>query len=334
MNHYEKLSKLLVKLLNMTSNKKFYNPQLTRSKLSCLVDDNFSIHVLRCGKNSIEDKLAMQTVEYAVLTEENQTTILWQPLVPTIFYPAFPLLAVREKQVFATVIGLLKNDPDNIKFSRYYAHLWSLSEEEHNFLATYPQSLNSALKIAISPDGKVFFVSTPWQPPVAIAESRPLILASYQNNNFSILANPVLGTDTIGNFPSTIATYITRKNEIHLVYDGTYKSSQQNELKHLWHLKLDINGKVLAVEDLSIAPKFPILSEIVTSPNGPLYLLVVYFDESSRQTLEHKLIKISGEDLESDKAEHYFIDSWLQIHRVWFEEDQAYYFGSDKPPFS
>lgn len=332
--NYEKLLHSINKLRGMLTNKTFYNPQLTRSKICCLVDDNFSLHALRCSKNSLEDRLAMENVEYALISEESPTTIQWQPLVPSVFYPAFPLLALREKQLFGTTIGLLKNDPENIHLSRYYAYLWSFSSEAHNFLATYPLALNSALKMVISPDNRLFFISTPWLPPVAIGQSHPLSLVSYQNQDFTILANPILGTDIIGNFPATVAMYISNKSEIHLIYDGYYKSPSPNGLKYLWHLKLDLNGKILAAEDLALAPKFPLLSEIFAAPNGSLYLLVIYFDESTRQTLEHTLIKIAGEERESDKSEYYFIDNWLQLHSVWFENDQAYYYGPDKTPFS
>lgn len=329
--NYARLVKLSNKLLNLTSSKKFYNPQLTRNKVFCMVDKNLSLHVLRCGKNSFDDQPSMQTIEYTTIADENQQ-IVWQALNPTIFFPAFPVLALYEEKVFASVIGLLKNDQTNIDFSRYYAHFWTLNPEENNFLATHPLPLNSALKMAISPSGKISLVSTTWLPQVAIAQSRPLILSSYQNGEFAILANPVLGTDAIGSFPSDITIYITTKNEIHLVYDGFYKSLQENQVKHLFHLKLDTNGKILSVEDLGIAPKFPIISEIITAPNGSLYLLVIYFEEHNRQMLEHKIIKINGEEIESDRAEYYFMDTWLQIHKVWFEEEQIYYFGSDRIP--
>ncbi|KAF0224007.1 MAG: hypothetical protein FD167_4942, partial [bacterium] len=208
-NNYEKLSHLIDKLRSMASNKQFYNPQLTRSKVCCLVDDNLSIHVLRCGKNSIEDNPTMQTVEYTIIREENPQPLQWQMLVPTVFHPAFPTLALHQDQIFAATIGLLKNDPNNVCLSRYYAHCWSIGNE---FLDTYPQPLNSALKMVIGKQGKLFLLSTPWLPPVAINLSRPLILASYQNKQFSTLANPLPGTDIAGSFPSSIAIYVTNKN--------------------------------------------------------------------------------------------------------------------------
>lgn len=331
LNNYEKLSHLIDKLRSMASNKEFYNPQLTRSKIHCLVDDNLSIHALRCGKNSLEDNPTMQTVEYLFLSQESQETqrsLQWQPLVPSLFHPAFPILALRENQIFGVVVGLLKNDQDNECYSRYYAHCWSITND-FSFLDTYPQTLNTALKMAISKEGRLLLVSTPWFPSVAINLSRPLILASYQNKEFSILANPLLGTNIAGSFPSSIAIYITNKNEVHLIYDGYYQSSQDNGL-HLWHLKLDISGKVLAAEDLGVSPKFPVFSEILTAPDGSMYLLIVHFDEMTRKTLEHKLIKIVGEDIETSKTEYYFIDHWLQLHSVWFDNNQSYYYGPDK----
>ncbi|MBI4854931.1 MAG: hypothetical protein HY819_24290 [Acidobacteria bacterium] len=310
----------------MVSNKQFYNPQLTRSKIYCLVDDNLSIHALRCGKNSLDDPLEMQTIEYAFLSLENSSLLQWQALTPTIFHPAFPILVLGKNQIFALVVGLLKNDKDSARYLRYYAHCWSIGNE---FLDTYPQPLNSSIKAAITKDEKLLLVSTNWVPPVAINISRPLILASYENNQFSMLANPIVGTDVAGSFPSSIAIYTNNKNEIHLVYDGYYQLLQDDGL-HLWHLKLAANGEILATEDLGLAPKFPLISEIITSPDGSIYLLIVYFDELTRQTLEHKLIKILGEDLENSKVEHYFIDNWLQIHSVWFDNNQAYYYGPDK----
>ncbi len=326
LNNYEKLLHLIDKLRGMTSNKEFYNPQLTRSKICCLVDDNLSIHALRCGKTSLEDAPIMQNVEYIIISEETQQPLQWQPLVPTLFHPAFPILALREGQIFGLVVGLLKNDQDNECYSRYYAHCWSIGNE---FLGSYSQPVNSALKMAISMEGKLLLVSTAWVPPVAINLSRPLNLASYQNKEFSILANPLSGTDIAGSFPSSIAIHITSKNEVHLIYDGCYKSLQSNGL-HLWHLRLDTTGEILAVEDLGLAPKFPILSEILTAPDGSIYLLIVHFDELMRQTLEHKLIKIAGEDIEASKTEYYFIDNWLQLHSVWFDNSQACYYGPDK----
>jgi len=329
-DNYEKLSHLVNKLHSMASNKQFYNPQLTRTKICCLVDDNLSIHALRCGKNSLEDPLEMQTIEYVCFNSETQTSLQWQALAPTIFHPAFPTLILSKDQIFALVVGLSKNDKDSDRYSRYYAHFWSIGND---FLDTYPQPLNGAIKAAVTKSGKLLLVSTSWVPPVAISLSRPLILASYENNQFSILASPLLATDVAGSLPSLIAIYATKKDEIHLVYDGYYQSLKEDGL-HLWHVKLDDDGKTLVTEDLGLAPKFPLLSEILTAPDGSIYLLIVYFDEFTRQTLEHKLIKISGQDIENSKTEHYFIDNWLQIHSVWFDDNQIYYYGPDKIPFS
>jgi hypothetical protein len=117
-----------------------------------------------------------------------------------------------------------------------------------------------------------------------------------------------------------------------LIYDGFYQSAQ-DELQ-LWHLRLDTAGKILAAENLGLAPKFIILSEILIAPDGSIYLLVVHFDELTRQTLEHKLIKIAGEDIETNKTEYYFIDNWLQLHSVWFDNNQGCYYGPDKILFS
>ncbi|MBN8724741.1 MAG: hypothetical protein J0M03_17520 [Acidobacteria bacterium] len=314
----------------MASNKQFYNPQLTRTKICCLVDDNLSIHALRCGKNSLEDPLEMQTIEYVCFNSETQTSLQWQALAPTIFHPAFPTLILSKDQIFALVVGLSKNDKDSDRYSRYYAHFWSIGND---FLDTYPQPLNGAIKAAVTKSEKLLLVSTSWVPPVAISLSRPLILASYENNQFSILASPLLATDVAGSLPSLIAIYATKKDEIHLVYDGYYQSLKEDGL-HLWHVKLDDDGKTLVTEDLGLAPKFPLLSEILTAPDGSIYLLIVYFDEFTRQTLEHKLIKFSGQDIENSKTEHYFIDNWLQIHSVWFDDNQIYYYGPDKIPFS
>lgn len=329
-DNYEKLSHLVNKLHSMASNKQFYNPQLTRTKICCLVDDNLFIHALRCGKNSLEDPLEMQTIEYVCFNSETQISLQWQALAPTIFHPAFPTLILSKDQIFALVVGLSKNDKDSDRYSRYYAHFWSIGND---FLDTYPQPLNSAIKAAVTKNGKLLLVSTSWVPPTAINLSRPLILASYENNQFSVLANPLLETNVASSFPSSIAIYATKKDEIHLVYDGYYQSLKEDGF-HLWHVKLNNDGKTLVTEDLGLAPKFPLLSEILTAPNGSIYLLIVYFDELTQQTLEHKLIKISGQDIENSKTEHYFIDNWLQIHSVWFDDNQIYYYGPDKIPFS
>lgn len=321
-SNYQKLSRMLNLVRVMLPQQQHYHAQLTRSKLACAVDNNVNLHLLRCGISSSDPGLA-----YAVLNE-NDEKINWISLSPPILQSAFPTLSIKDDLVYGSVAGFLKKDKIAEQLNRYQGHFFALGIRPQ-FLGTYAQPINSAIKIAASSINKIYSVTTSWFPPVAMLSCYPVLLALHQHGESSILNEKLGGNIVAGNLPTIYALYITAQEEIHLIYDGYCENSRETE-KELWYLTLTAHGQLKQTQNLGIAPRLPLISEIISSPEGKLFHLIISINEEDQKSLISRLVPLNGIDSKLGQAEYYFIDYWLQLYEVIFDGDEVHCNVPDK----
>lgn len=311
-----------------------YAPLRSSFELAGVVDERLHIHVVRLGETGRREAGVPRPAEMATVVP-GSSFVRFRPITPDLFDPMFPTLAIRDGTILVGVVAAPAVLERGRLVGRYQAMLVSPSTEPR-VPDPILEPVNEGIRVALAPNGDAFVLAPAWYPPIISPLAIPLRVAVHRADRTCMVIDPVPGTDSPWSFPRDAAMHVSGDAHIHIVYDGVRGTRRVPGRRppleqRLFHVELAPDGALLAARDLGPAPTHPIMTAILTAPSGRLHVLSIAADAAERSRLGHTLIELDAID-EPGRAEHYLIDPWLQVHGVWFEEQQAHCLGPDSIP--
>jgi hypothetical protein len=321
---FDEISGVLKSLGDLVPKSSTYAPLLTRSKVTCLVDDRFQVHALRTA-DSAAGQPDWHKLEYAVLAPGGPPAVKWHAVSAPIFNPACPWLSVSGDDITAGVLGVLEQPDAALQTQAYQALIVRSSADKAAKPVPAMKRVRAGLRVAAGPGGALVLLAPSWFPPTDVPSVVSLRLGLLKADAPSDLAEPVPGSDYQKSFPSDAALHVTGDAKIHVVYDGLREAAK--ERAQWWHLTLDGAGRLVAERALGVAPRRPILTRIVVGPDRHLRLLTVFADDQHPTRFMYQLYALDGTDTAPGGKEQYFTDHWLQLHAIGFDGQKVEYRG-------
>ena len=318
MSTYDRIDHGLSKLRDLAPR------EWARPTIACDIDTDHRVHAIRIVGREGEESPHVATIEYALVDPSSTAAPAWRPLTGRIFDPHTPWISTHGSNLVAGVLGASEDSDLAARLLAY--EMFSIHPEASG--ATI-QAFNFGrvelfVPLALSSDGAVYALARKWFPPPAMPDAMPLRLSVQRGGATHMLADPVPGTEILTSLPGDPGLHIATDGTIHIVYDGVRNGGTPLKPR-LWHLTLDATGVLTSVEDLGEALKQPVVRRVLTAPDGHLLLLEVDADGAK---LAGRIIPLTGTDRSAACVDRYFVDRWLQLHEVKFDDGKPIYRGA------
>ena len=305
-----------------------FSPLRTRTRIAFSVDESLNLHVIRTANAPLGDESAIGPVEVAMIMPSGDKP-LFVPIINNVNNAAFPVIVHNGAQQVIGVVGSEDPSRDVVVLRAYEALVARYAIGTLAEPVAVMGRVSDAIRVTVAAGGEIYALGERWFPPPASPSYIALRLAAADKNGSRMVADPVPGTDVNGSFPLDMEVYASGDGLIHIVYDGRRQAKQTES--HLYHLVLGQSAKLEAVHDLGRSPRHPVITKVVCSPDGRLFLLVVYQTELDRKKFAHEIRPLEGIG-QPGLHERYFVDFWHQAHVLWFDTAGGHYHGPGGVP--
>jgi hypothetical protein len=174
-----------------------------------------------------------------------------------------------------------------------------------------------------------------------MARYTPLKLSKAREGKGKLLADPIDGTSEPKKTEQTKRSMVehysittTADGNVHVVFVST-DAEAWNTPHHLWHFVLGPKGKTLQMHRISEVKDGGIMTRVFVGPAGAMTILYVHRVRQGRTLtaqLEHGLSQSPVKVTKRGPSNHYFVDRWLQLHHVKFNDGKWTYRGPTSVP--
>jgi len=284
------------------------------------IDEIGRLHVLRTSVN--ENSRQPVAVEYGIL--EAGVEPVWRRIAQ--FYEAgSPTLLRDRNRTIAAIEGATSTD------FAFEALIWfPIAPAEEAKLRVCIPRVAANVRLASDPDGRILALTQQDRDPLALPKYSGLRIQLCANDRFQSLVDPISGTAHPKTLPEDYAIHSDTQGMIHVVYKGV-RTEAENLGPQLWHLTLDSNGALKSARALAPGTRSTRLLKIITAPDKQLYVVELHSPPSDisalSQNMVHRVFRLDAQASEDGAPATYFVDPWLQVHVVWFENNEPRYFG-------
>lgn len=189
-----------------------------------------------------------------------------------------------------------------------------------------PNGVMRSFRIAPGLRESILVLTTSWFPPPAFPAAIALHLSEYSGDQSSRwLADPVPGTDALGNNSTAAELCLGDDDSVHVVYCGCPPGGSPRA-RHWYHVVLGIDGRSELVHDFGLFPEAPSFARLLSDPRGRLHVLLL-FPPGKSGNPRYQLLRLKGRAARPGPAERFIVDPQLKVHGVRFAGKDTHYVG-------
>lgn len=275
----------------------------------CAVDRELRLHVARKTSEG-------GSIEYAIIDARAVRRPVWRTVASDIDY-GYPSSFFQLHGSWALGVVGTKGTKDEVALARrrvdlgaYYVLLDAAPRATVDLgvrVAEYEPEFSTA-------QSTLYLLLPKWQAAIALKPNTPLSVWRFGEAKTALLADPIDGTDWKESFAPNYTIHATTER-LHVVYIGR-RDRMDGWAERFWHLQLDTNGRLLGAAEIGLAPKKPLLTRIIASPAGELWMLNLSGD---RDSLEARIVSLKASGASGAAPKQYVIDPWLRAHELTFD---------------
>lgn len=299
------------------------DPWVPNDQSAIEIDESGRLHVLRVSLTSANENAGQPVaIEYGIL--ETGVEPVWRRIVQ-MHEAESPTLLLDRRQTIAAIQGATSAD---FAFSALIWFPIALAEKAKLRICIPRVAAN--VRLASDPDGRILALTHQDRDPLVFPKSSGLRILICANGGIQSLVDPISGTAHPKTLPEDYAIHSDAQGMIHVVYKGV-RAEAENSGPQLWHLVLDSSGALKSARALGPGTRSTRLLKIIIAPDKQLYVVELHSPPSDMsafsQNMVQRIFRLDAQANESGALATYFVDPWLQVHVVWFENNEPRYFG-------